>query len=91
MERGEEPLEHQVADPAPSPAAIAQRKELHQYLLQTLQLLREEDRTVVILRDVQGCSYEEIAQVLGCRLGTVKSRLSRARAQLRGLLDGKVL
>ena len=50
----------------------------------------ERARTVIVLRDIQGHSYEEIAQVLRCREGTVKSRLNRARVQLRSLLDGKL-
>jgi len=45
-----------------------------------------EQRLVIVLSDIQGLSYEEIAQVTGCSLGTVKSRLSRGRTHLRDYL-----
>ena len=48
--------------------------------------LPEDQRTVVLLADVQGCSYDEVAAATGSALGTVKSRLSRARARLRQAL-----
>jgi RNA polymerase sigma-70 factor (ECF subfamily) len=45
---------------------------------------------VVVLRDMEGRSYEEIVQVTGFKLGTVKSKLSRARQELRETLRGRV-
>ena len=85
---GEESIGEQVADPSPTPAEIAQRREQGGQILAALQRLTEDARVVVVLRDVQGHSYEEIAQMLRCQVGTVKSRLNRARWQLRALLDG---
>jgi hypothetical protein len=55
-----------------------------------LLLLGEMERTMIVLRDIQGYSYEEIAALLHTRVGTVKSRLNRARLHLRALLDGKL-
>ena len=52
-----------------------------------LQALPEKFRTAIILKDIDGMSYEEIADVLHCQLGTVKSRLSRARTMLRKVLE----
>jgi RNA polymerase sigma-70 factor (ECF subfamily) len=46
-------------------------------------------REVVVLRDVQGHAYEEIAEITGVAVGTVKSRLARAREQLRRVLTGQ--
>ena len=82
--------EHEVADPSPTPSDTAQARERQRYLLAALQSLEEAARTVVVLRDIQGHSYEEIAQILRCEVGTVKSRLNRARLKLRALLDGKL-
>ena len=90
LETGEGTVGQEVADPAPNPAETAQRRELQQRVMQTLQLLDEPFRSVIVLRDVQGYSYEEIAQMLHCQVGTVKSRINRARFQLRALLDGKI-
>ena len=78
------------ADSSPSPAAIAEQREQHAWLLEALQLLEESQRSVIVLRDVQGYSYEEIAQMLHCAVGTLKSRISRARLQLKALLNGRV-
>ena len=83
-------LGHDVADPSPTPAMAAERSERQQQLVALLLRLDEADREVIVLRDLQGHSYEEIAKMLGCRLGTVKSRLNRARLHLRALLDGKL-
>jgi RNA polymerase sigma-70 factor, ECF subfamily len=48
--------------------------------------LATEQRQIVLLADVEGFSYQEIAEIVGCTVGTVRSRLHRARGQLRGLL-----
>jgi len=81
---------HQVPDPGASLIAEAMQRELRQQVMAALEMLDEPSRLVVVLRDMQGLSYEEIAQVLRCRVGTVKSRLNRARGRLRALLDGKL-
>ena len=82
--------EHEVADPAPTPIDAAQTRERQRYLVTALDALDEASRRVIVLRDIQGYSYEEIAQVLRCQVGTVKSRLNRARLKLRALLDGRL-
>ena len=50
--------------------------------------LNEEQRTCLVLREMEGQSYEEIAQALGCSIGTIRSRIHRARARVRALLSG---
>lgn len=49
--------------------------------------LSPEQRKIVLLADVEGCSYQEIGQIVGCSVGTVRSRLHRARGQLRKLVN----
>lgn len=66
-----------------TPEMVAQNAELGDVLKQLLLRLNEEQRLVVILRDVQGFSYEQIAQMLSLNLNTVKSRISRGRQNLR--------
>ncbi|HVN69597.1 MAG TPA: sigma-70 family RNA polymerase sigma factor [Candidatus Binatia bacterium] len=48
--------------------------------------LSSEQREIVLLADIEGCSYQEIGQIVGCSVGTVRSRLHRARGQLRKLV-----
>ena len=62
-------------------------KESEELLAAALKSLPEKYRIAVILKDIDGLSYEEIAEVMECEIGTVKSRLSRARAMLRKVLE----
>jgi RNA polymerase sigma-70 factor (ECF subfamily) len=73
-------------DTGESPAAAAERGDVRRVLEAALLELPEEWRTVVLLSDVEGLAYQEIAEATGLALGTVKSRLSRARGRLRDLL-----
>lgn len=77
-----------VADPVRMnrPEEAAENNELRQELQYALSQLSEEHRRIVILRDVGGLSYADIARTLGLEEGTVKSRLARARAALRRIL-----
>jgi len=72
-----------LRDPAEQPDEYAERRELNWAIQTAIQTLPADQRTVVVLSDVQGLSYQEVAEVMGISLGTVKSRLSRARAKLR--------
>lgn len=67
----------------PSPDRALEERELRALLERELQGLSEEQRIVLALRDIQGLSYEEIAIALGVELGTVRSRLHRARMALK--------
>ena len=73
-------------DRGPSPEGEALRGELRRALERALLQLPEEWRLIVILSDVHGLAYEEIADTFDLPLGTVKSRLSRARGRLRDIL-----
>lgn len=65
------------------PQEVLATKEKQRYIRQALESLTPEYRAVLVLREFQGLSYEDIAKVLGCSLGTVKSRLNRARQALK--------
>ncbi len=84
LEGGDDP--GLAADPRLSPESFALSTELLAAIGEGLQTLPADQRAAVVLSDVQGLSYEEIAEVMDCSLGTVKSRLSRGRARLRGFL-----
>jgi len=68
------------------PEEYALRQELGRTIQRGLATLPPEQRTALVLSDIQGLSYQEIAEVMGTSLGTVKSRLSRGRASLRDYL-----
>jgi len=68
------------------PESDIERLDLRNQIQKVLNQLSPDHRTVVVLKDIEDLSQEEIADMLDCSIGTVKSRLSRARAQLRDLL-----
>jgi len=57
--------------------------------MDSINMLPEEYRTVIVLRDIQGFTYEEIANIIKCPEGTVKSRINRARQALKKILQQK--
>jgi RNA polymerase sigma-70 factor (ECF subfamily) len=73
----------EVPDFASAPEGEVETQELGNLLARELAALRPDQREIVVLRDVQGLSYEEIAEVLGCSVSAVKSKLFRARSVLR--------
>jgi RNA polymerase sigma-70 factor (ECF subfamily) len=75
-----------LPDHGERPDDVALRRELAAAIQRGLADLPEDQRVVIILSDIQGMAYEEIATVTGANLGTVKSRLSRGRARLRDIL-----
>jgi len=74
-------------DSSPDPSIVAGNKELYQIVKKALMKLEDAQRAVVVLRDIEGMDYAHIAEVLDIELGTVKSRLSRARNNLRKILE----
>ncbi len=74
------------SDPGESPEEYAVRRELNKAIQVGIGILPPEQRITLVLSDVQGLSYQEIAEVTSTSLGTVKSRLSRARGRLRDFL-----
>lgn len=69
-----------------SPQNYAENMEISESLSKGLDSLPLEQRTAIVLHDIQGLSYEEIGKVMKCSTGTVKSRISRGRMQLRDFL-----
>jgi RNA polymerase sigma-70 factor (ECF subfamily) len=74
-------------DKTPDPAAASQNDELCSLVMKMLRRLSEEHRAVLVLREIEGMDYARIAETLNIGLGTVKSRISRARCDLRELLE----
>ena len=79
-------LRDMLVDPADSPFDLAVRQENRARVEQALRRVPEPFRTTLILRDIEGFVYEEVAAIEGVNLGTVKSRLVRGRAYLKALL-----
>ena len=73
-----------------SPAAEVHRNETAGLIRDAIGSLSEDRKQIVVLRDIEGLSYEEVAQATGYSIGTVKSKLSRAREQLRQKLKGLI-
>jgi len=79
-------LKDTLVDPSESPYDAALHEENRAYVEQALRQVPEPFRVAIILRDIEGFSYEEVAAMQGVNLGTVKSRLVRGRAFLKVLL-----
>ncbi|MGQ9491265.1 MAG: sigma-70 family RNA polymerase sigma factor [Anaerolineae bacterium] len=75
-----------LTDQAERPESFVMRQELAQVLQEAISRLPPDQRTALVLADIEGLDYQEIAEVMGTALGTVKSRLSRARAKMRDML-----
>lgn len=87
MDDGE--IKKQLADKGPAPDEMAEQDEMKRAIRAAINELSEEHRIVVIMRDIQGFSYDDISKILKCPKGTVKSRINRARKILRDILKGK--
>ncbi len=71
-----------------TPLQQLERRDFEQQLQQALHQLPEEHRVLLILRDIQDCSYEEISEITQLNIGTIKSRIHRGRHNLRQILNG---
>lgn len=69
-----------------SPESYVEKSERIKIVRESIEMLSTEQREVIILRDIEGYSYDEISEMLGIGVGTVKSRLNRARVNLREIL-----
>jgi RNA polymerase sigma-70 factor (ECF subfamily) len=76
-------VDKEIPDNTPTADILYEQKEFSQYIQDLLDQLKPDHKTAIVLRDVLDLSYEEISEVLNCSIGTVKSRISRARETLR--------
>lgn len=83
LEQEEGSMQRQIANGEETPEESLLREERKQELIQALGALSEEHKTAVVLRDIRGLSYDEIAEIMQLPMGTVKSRISRGRNQLK--------
>ena len=80
---GRQELINSISDQTDGPDKILEKKDLEQCVQRAIDSLEDDHRMVVVLRDMQGLSYQEIAAILSCQEGTIKSRLHRARNELK--------
>jgi RNA polymerase sigma-70 factor (ECF subfamily) len=86
--REDEDKEAEIEDESESPLLLLEKKERMELIQGAIDSLPAEQKMVVVLRDIEGLSYDEIIKITGHRLGTVKSKLSRARLFLREKMRG---
>lgn len=80
---------HIAAPPGGSPLALLERREAHRRIHSALVQVSDDLRMAVVLRDIQGYSYDEISAITGVPIGTVKSRINRGRLELARVLVGQ--
>lgn len=88
VEDGE--IDWDIVSDYPSPDETLATREFYEYLKLAISDLPEAFRTTIVLREIEGMAYEEIAEMTGVSLGTVKSRIARARAKLQSVLQNYV-
>ena len=86
MDLDENSVARQFEDKAPGPATLAEGEERRWILERAIQTLPEAQRVIIVMYHQQGLAYEEIAEITHLPIGTVKSRLNRARLALRDRL-----
>jgi len=79
----DEDIPFEIADKAPGPEGLLDQKEENETILNCLNKLSDEHREILVLRDIKGFAYDEIAEILDCSIGTVKSKISRARQKFK--------
>ena len=80
----------EIVNGSPTPVVALEKKERMMRIQKAINSLPEEQNKVVVLRDIQGLSYQDISDITGLNLGTVKSRLARGRLELKNRLKGRI-
>lgn len=83
-------IQREIADDSNNPDILIDRNYDTQMVNDAINKLEDSFKTIIILRDIQGFTYKEISEILSCNLGTVKSRLSRARKNLKEVLENEM-
>lgn len=86
IDTGENEIQRDIKDTGKTPEEEYESREMRRCIGNALKYVSEEHRTMIVMRDIQGFSYDEIAEILKCPAGTVKSRINRARKALKELL-----
>ncbi|MHC1723649.1 MAG: RNA polymerase sigma factor [Aminipila sp.] len=79
LDENDDEKELDIPDHTPPPEAVILNQEHTEYILDCLEKIPIDHKEIIILRDIKGFAYEEISEILECSIGTVKSRISRAR------------
>lgn len=79
-------IERDIPDESDTPEELLEKKLTKELVNNSISKLDENHRVVIILRDIQGFSYEEISKIIDCSIGTVKSRINRARKNLKDII-----
>lgn len=83
-------MQREIADDTNNPDILIEKNFNSKLINDAVNKLDDDYKTIIILRDIQGFSYSEIAEILTCNLGTVKSRLNRARKSLKEILENEL-
>ncbi|NLK65253.1 MAG: sigma-70 family RNA polymerase sigma factor [Tissierellia bacterium] len=83
-------IQREISDESSNPDALIERNYSTQLVNDAINMLEDDFKTIIILRDIKGFTYDEVSQILNCNLGTVKSRLSRARKSLKEILEKEI-
>ena len=84
---GNSEIHREIADDSGNPDALVEKNFTSKIVSDAVNKLDDDYKTIIVLRDIEGFSYSEIAEILSCNLGTVKSRLNRARKSLKDILE----
>jgi RNA polymerase sigma-70 factor (ECF subfamily) len=87
---GKQLKDYLVDNKSDEPSELAAKKEVNGLVLKALEKLDPQQRAVIVLRDIEQMSYNEIAQTLDMEIGTVKSRIARGRKNLRDIIEAAI-
>lgn len=87
---GNKEFQIEIADDTNNPDILIEKNFNSKLISDAVGRLEDDFKTIIILRDIQGFSYSEISEMLNCNLGTVKSRLNRARKNLKEILENEL-